>query len=50
MSNPEPQLSKAELLELLGTLAERLQRQRTVARLYVIGGACIRKESVDEGH
>lgn len=36
-----PILSKSELIELLETLSQRLQRRRTVARLYVIGGACM---------
>ena len=37
----KPALSKTELIELLETLSERLQRRRAVARLYVIGGACM---------
>ena len=37
----KPALSKTELVELLETLSERLQRRRAVARLYVIGGACM---------
>lgn len=37
----KPALSKAELVELLETLSERLRRRRAVARLYVIGGACM---------
>ena len=37
----KPVLSKPELIELLDTLSERLQRKRSVARLYVIGGACM---------
>ena len=41
MSEPSPNLSKAELIELLDTLSQRLQRKRTIARLYVIGGACM---------
>ena len=41
MSRTDPLLSRAELLELLDALAERLRRRRTVARLYVIGGACM---------
>ena len=36
-----PALSKAELLELLDVLSERLHRRQAVARLYVIGGACM---------
>ena len=34
-------LSRAELIELLDGLSERLRRKRTVARLYLIGGACM---------
>ena len=41
MSEPSPTLSKAELIELLDTLSQRLRRKRAVARLYVIGGACM---------
>ena len=37
----KPALSKAELIELLETLSQRLRRKRAVARLYVIGGACM---------
>ena len=37
----KPALSKPELIELLETLSERLRRRRAVARLYVIGGACM---------
>jgi len=37
----KPALSKTELVELLETLSERLRRRRAVARLYVIGGACM---------
>ena len=36
-----PALSKAELLELLDMLSERLHRARAVARLYVVVGACM---------
>ena len=36
-----PALSKAELVELLETLSQRLRRKRAVARLHVIGGACM---------
>ena len=36
-----PALSKAELIELLETLSQRLRRKRAVARLHVIGGACM---------
>ena len=36
-----PALSKTELLGLLDMLSERLYRARAVARLYVIGGACM---------
>ena len=41
MSEPSPNFSKVELTELLDTLSERLRRKRAVARLYVIGGACM---------
>ena len=41
VSKTHPPLSKGELLELLDALAERLRRRRTVARLYVIGDACM---------
>lgn len=37
----KPALSKSELTELLDALSERLRRRRTVARIYVIGGACM---------
>ena len=37
----KPALSKAELIELLETLSQRLRRKRAVARLYVIGDACM---------
>ena len=37
----KPALSKTELTELLEALSERLRRRRTVARIYVIGGACM---------
>ena len=36
-----PALSKEDLVELLETLSRRLQRKRAVARLYVIGAACM---------
>ena len=34
-------LSKMELLALLDMLSERLHRRKAIARLYVIGGACM---------
>ena len=37
----KPALSKAELMELLDALSERLRRNRAVAKIYVIGGACM---------
>ena len=37
----KPALSKTELVELLEALSERLRRKRAIARLYVIGGACM---------
>ena len=37
----KPALSKTELTELLDALSERLRRRRTVAKIYVIGGACM---------
>lgn len=36
-----PALSKTELLKLLDMLSERLHSRQAVARLYVIGGACM---------
>ena len=41
MNERNPNLSKTELIELLDTLSQRLRRKRVVARLYVIGGACM---------
>lgn len=37
----KPALSKSELTELLDALSERLHSRRTVARIYMIGGACM---------
>ena len=37
----KPTLSKVELLALLDDLTQRLRRRHTVARIHVIGGACI---------
>ena len=37
----KPALSKTELTELLDALSQRLRRRRTVAKIYVIGGACM---------
>ena len=37
----KPALSKTELTELLDALSERLRRRRAVAKIHVIGGACM---------
>lgn len=36
-----PSFSQEALFELLDTLSQRLRRKRTVARIYLIGGACM---------